>query len=86
MEVMKYHVKKISTQTLGLLFIMLGVAGLILPILNGTIFLLAGLFLLSVYSPWAKKQLDRIGSLHPKLGHVVIRVERFLGRIFGPGN
>lgn len=83
---MKYHTKKIFIQTLGLFFILLGVAGIFLPILQGILFLIIGLLLLSVYSEWARRQLDRMGSVHPKAAYWVARIERWVYRVFGPAD
>jgi len=80
---MKRHVKRISIQTLGFFCLLLGVAGIILPVLNGTIFLLAGLILLSVYSPRAKHWLNRIGDQHPKAQQIVRKLEGMVHRVVG---
>jgi uncharacterized membrane protein YbaN (DUF454 family) len=42
----------------GWFLVILGVAGLILPIMPGWIFLIPGLVILSDYFPWAKKLLN----------------------------
>lgn len=80
---MARHIKRIGIQALGFAFILLGVAGLVLPILNGTIFLLAGLVLLSVYSERAKAILHKIGRQHPQAERAVIKVERWVHKVVG---
>lgn len=80
---MAKHVKKISIQAIGFAFILLGVAGLVLPVLNGTIFLIAGLFLLSVYSPRAKLLIKRIGDQHPQAEKLVLKIEKFMHKYIG---
>jgi uncharacterized membrane protein YbaN (DUF454 family) len=50
----------------GWAFVALGVLGLVLPILQGVLFLAIGLTILSRESPWAKKQLDRLRRRHPE--------------------
>ncbi|TCW37641.1 putative transmembrane protein PGPGW [Laceyella sacchari] len=51
----------------GWFFLILGVLGLFLPFLQGILFLLIGLYLLSKSSPWAKRWLERLKSRYPKL-------------------
>lgn len=62
---------------------LLGVAGIFLPVLNGIIFLIAGLLLLSLYSPWAKDLLNRLGKTHPQAEKVVARVDQFVRKYVG---
>jgi uncharacterized protein len=75
---MRKKVKKIGIQTLGLVCLVIGVAGLVLPFLNGIFFLAVGLLLLSVYSPGAKKLLHKIGRQHPKAEAAVLKMEGWL--------
>ena len=75
---MRKKAKKIGIQILGVACVVLGVAGLVLPILNGIFFLALGLLLLSVYSPLAKQWLHWFGKRHPKLEHAVVRMESWL--------
>lgn len=80
---MARHIKRISIQTIGFALLLLGVAGILLPILNGTIFLIAGLVLLSVYSERAKKMLHTLGKQHPQAEKIVLKVERFVLKVVG---
>ncbi len=50
---------------LGWFFIVLGIAGLFLPILQGILFLLIGLFLLSKKSLWARTILNKLRYRYP---------------------
>ena len=52
---------------LGWLFIVLGILGLFLPVLQGILFLLIGLYLLSTTSPWAERLLNRLRERFPKI-------------------
>lgn len=53
--------------SLGWTFILLGIAGLFLPILQGILFLLIGLSLLSTVSPRAGRLLMRVKERFPRL-------------------
>ncbi|MDA8234697.1 MAG: tellurium resistance protein TerC [Clostridia bacterium] len=64
---MKAKIKSLIIQILGWLFILLGILGLFLPFLQGILFILIGLYLLSHQSPWAKNLLRKIRSRFPKL-------------------
>jgi uncharacterized protein len=53
----------------GSVLVVLGIAGIILPIMPGWIFLIPGLVILADYFPpikrlldWAKKKVDRVGA------------------------
>lgn len=64
---MKNKLKDVLIIILGWLFLILGVAGIFLPVLQGILFLLIGLYFLSKKSPWAKKLLIKIKNRFPKL-------------------
>ena len=48
-------IKRIAVLTLGWLFILFGIVGLVLPVLQGVLFLLIGLALLSTESETARR-------------------------------
>ena len=52
----------------GWMFIVLGILGLFLPILQGILFLAIGASLLSMESPMARRFLERARRRYPKLG------------------
>jgi uncharacterized membrane protein YbaN (DUF454 family) len=62
----KSRLKHVGTHVIGWSFVVLGILGLFLPILQGVLFLLAGLFVLSSVSPRAEKLLHRLRSRFPK--------------------
>lgn len=64
---MRKHLKEMSVIILGWFFIVLGIAGLFLPILQGVLFLLIGLFLLSKKSLWARTILNKLRERYPLL-------------------
>jgi len=51
----------------GWLFVLLGIAGLFLPILQGVLFILIGLVILSTEYIWAHHLLRRMHERFPKL-------------------
>jgi uncharacterized membrane protein YbaN (DUF454 family) len=80
---MRKSVKKLSIQTIGFFFLLLGIAGLILPVLNGIVFLILGLLLLSLYSPWAKELLKKAGKTHPTAQKTVEKLEKLVVKYVG---
>jgi|SRR5215471_9841269 len=63
----KAKLKRVAVYILGWGFILLGIVGLVLPILQGILFILVGLFLLSSVSPWASRLLDRLRGRFPRI-------------------
>ena len=70
---------------LGWLFVILGIAGLFLPILPGLLFILIGLVLLSGESAWLRRRLDRLRARYPQAGAKIeaaeARARRWLERL-----
>ena len=64
---MNSRVKRLSIWCLGWVFIILGILGLFLPVLQGILFLLIGLYLLSYTSPWAERLLHKLKKRFPKI-------------------
>ena len=64
---MQARVKKIMLLLLGWGFIVLGVIGLFLPILQGVLFLVVGLLILSSEYVWAHKLLQKIRTRFPQI-------------------
>lgn len=58
-------VKRFAILSLGWGFILLGIAGLFLPVLQGILFLLIGLLILSTEYVWAHRLLQRLRSRFP---------------------
>lgn len=67
-------IKRISIDAVGWALILLGGVGMLLPVIPGFIFVLAGLYLLSLHSKWFHQQLDRHKHKYP-------RAVRFLDRL-----
>ena len=62
---MKRHVKRIVVLVIGWLLIALGVVGLFLPVLQGVLFILLGLWVLSTESETAHRWLENARKRHP---------------------
>ena len=65
---MKSYTKRILVLIAGWGFILLGILGLFLPILQGVLFLLVGLIILSSEYVWAHRLLTKVRERFPKIG------------------
>jgi uncharacterized membrane protein YbaN (DUF454 family) len=76
--------KRIGVLCVGWAFIALGIVGLFLPILQGVLFLLIGLVILSTEYVWAHHLLHKLRERFPKIAahmdHARERVDRFMKR------
>lgn len=59
--------KRLAIIGFGWLFLVLGVVGLVVPFLQGILFLLIGFSLLSVEYAWARRFLERLRDRFPGL-------------------
>lgn len=59
--------KKFARRALGWLFIVLGIVGLFLPVLQGILFLCLGLLILSTEYVWAHRLLQKVRHKFPAL-------------------
>lgn len=64
---MNVQVKRVAILILGWCFILLGVVGLFLPILQGVLFLLIGLIILSSEYVWAHHLLAKLRQRFPRI-------------------
>ena len=83
---MKTQIKRMGVLVVGWVFILLGVAGLFLPILQGVLFLLIGLLILSTEYVWAHHLLHKLKERFPHLAehleHAKQRAERWMAGRF----
>ncbi len=81
---MKARMKRIGVIVVGWSFILLGIAGLFLPILQGVLFLLIGLLILSTEYVWAHHLVQKLRARFPKLAvhldQAKVRAERWVRR------
>jgi len=64
----------------GTMLIILGVAGLVLPVLQGWLFLTMGFLLLSVDIPAVKRAVCWLEKRYPRLGKVLQRARSLLSQ------
>jgi uncharacterized protein len=62
----------------GYVFLGLGVVGLVLPFLQGVLFIFIGLIVLGRHANWAIRMLDRLKNKHSKLATVVSTAENWV--------
>lgn len=78
-------VKRIVVLAVGWMFILLGLAGLFLPVLQGVLFLFIGLIILSTEYVWAHHLLRKLRERFPGLAkhadHAKERAHAWLQRI-----
>lgn len=67
---MNRYVKRVLILIVGWAFLLLGIAGLFLPILQGVLFILIGLIILSSEYVWAHHLLTKLRERFPKIGKV----------------
>jgi len=83
---LKKTIKRALILIVGWAFILLGIAGLFLPVLQGILFLLIGLFVLSSEYIWAHKLLQKLKNRFPKIAAqfevAKEKSERWLARLF----
>lgn len=79
--------KRLLILVAGWFFIVLGIVGLVLPILQGILFLAIGSYLLSLESNWVRRKMLQLQRRYPKLGSTLdearIRAARYARRILG---
>lgn len=68
--------KRILLITTGWVFIVLGIAGLFLPVLQGILFLVIGLLILSREYAWARNLLLRFEQRFPEVSRKAHRMAR----------
>jgi uncharacterized membrane protein YbaN (DUF454 family) len=83
---MNAYFKRVLVQVIGWAFIALGIVGLFLPILQGILFLLIGLVILSTEYVWAHHLLNKVRQRFPKLGHIAdeaaAKANRWMQQLF----
>jgi uncharacterized protein YqgC (DUF456 family) len=65
---------------LGYAFLGLGILGLVLPFLQGFLFIFIGLILLSRHAAWARRALDWTRARFPQLAGLIDKAEQLSER------
>ena len=76
---MKTYTKRILILIAGWGFILLGIVGLFLPILQGVLFILIGLIILSSEYVWAHHLLTKLKQRFPRLGRTAVEASAKAG-------
>jgi uncharacterized protein len=69
------RLKVILWQALGYTFLVLGMLGMFLPILQGFLFLFVGLIILARHAPWAERLLHYLRQKSRRLDRAIIKAE-----------
>lgn len=77
------HLKRALLLMAAIVFLVVGVIGLVLPVLQGVLFIAIGLILLSLYSPTVRVWMDRRTLRFPKLHKAVREIEEWVVKIIG---
>ena len=79
----KKELKRILVLTLATAFLLLGLAGLVLPVLQGWLFLAISALLFSMYSPRIRRWLDTHTVKYPMLHKFVTCAQGWTEKVFG---
>ena len=80
---MRRQLKRVLILSSGSFFILLGIAGLFLPFLQGILFLIVGLVILSKESKTAHRILEYWKERHPELHSKIEELKKKLKRCLG---
>ena len=70
------RIKRLGMELLGWVFLLVGIAGMVLPLLHGVLFVLIGLAILSSEYVWAHRLLQRLKARFPKVARVFDSAQR----------
>lgn len=71
-------IKKTFVWILGIIFIIIGLIGLVLPIVQGILFLAIGFFLLSLCSPKVSLHINKHAEKYPNFHQKLKKVEAWV--------
>ncbi len=80
---MKRKAKRAVVFILAILFFLVGLVGLVLPFLQGFLFIAISILLLSMLSPSLRDKLERQTRKWPRFHTVVVKAERWIVRVIG---
>jgi len=79
----KRKVKRIAVFILAIFFFLIGLIGLVLPFLQGILFLIISLLLLSMLSPAFRSRIEHHTRKWPKFHALVVKAEKWVVRFIG---
>lgn len=79
----KKQLKRMLVLSVATLFLVVGVAGLVLPVLQGWFFLALSLILFSMYSPGLRAWIERHTVKYPKIHAMVDKANAWTTKVFG---
>lgn len=80
---MRKKIKKILILSLGIGFILFGLIGLLLPILQGVLFLIMGFLLLSLYFPKIRFYIQKHAKKNKHSLSLVNKAEKWIAKFIG---
>lgn len=80
---MRKKVKKVLVLTVGIIFIILGLFGLVLPFLQGILFLFIGFLLISFCFPEVRPWVDKHLKKYPHLFRIIGGIEKWMTEVIG---
>jgi uncharacterized membrane protein YbaN (DUF454 family) len=83
MSIKKLYLKKVMHITLGVILVIVGILGVILPFIHGTLPLFTGLILLSFESIWLEKKLLHLASKNKYAKKIHATLDTKLKDFFG---
>lgn len=83
MKRLKKELKRALVLSLATAFLLLGLAGLVLPFLQGWLFLAISAILFSMYSPSMRAWMDKHTVRYPKLHRIVNKAQDWTTKVFG---
>jgi hypothetical protein len=80
---MRRKIKKILILALGVGFVLFGLLGLVLPVLQGVLFLIIGFLLLSLYFPKIRFYIQKHAEKNKHSLSLLNKVEKWIAKFIG---
>lgn len=80
---MRKNIKRTFISVLGVIFVLMGILGLVLPFLQGFLFLAVGLILISIYSPTLRGWIKTQARPYPRFYAAVEKAEAWIMKNIG---
>ncbi len=77
------NLKRTIVLIIGILFLILAVVGAALPFLQGWIFLILGVLLISICVPKVRAYMEKYTRKYPRLHEMVERLDKWLRSVIG---